>query len=444
VFLVAAFTYVRTVEPTASWWDCGEFIAAAYKLLIGHPPGAPFFLLTGRLFSLLAGSDVTQVAYWINISSALFSAFAILFLFWTITLLGRKLAPAAETENDPAQTFGVLAAGVVGALSYAFSDSFWFSAVEGEVYGLSSLFTAFVVWATLRWERLNDPAAANRWLVLIAYVIGLSLGAHLLNLVTLPALALVYYFKKFKPTFRGGVLAVVAGLSVTFGLMTGLRITLPSLAGRLDVFLVNSLGLPFGSGVALVLALLAGGLAYGIYHSARRQQVVLNTALLSLAFVGVGFASYFTIIIRANQSPTFNLNDPKNVVGFQYYMNMEQYGAGRPLLYGPHFTTEVIDSEEGAPQYVQGKDKYEVYSHYFSYKYDPKGMTLLPRIYSQDRNHPQATGSCSACGKARSPTCPTTWASCSRGSSASGTAATCCGTSPAATATSRTPALPPP
>jgi hypothetical protein len=300
VFLVAAFTYVRTVEPTASWWDCGEFIAAAYKLLIGHPPGAPFFLLTGRLFSLLAGSDVTQVAYWINISSALFSAFAILFLFWTITLLGRKLAPAAETENDPAQTFGVLAAGVVGALSYAFSDSFWFSAVEGEVYGLSSLFTAFVVWATLRWERLNDPAAANRWLVLIAYVMGLSLGAHLLNLVTLPALALVYYFKQFKPTFRGVVLAIGAGLAVTFGLMTGLRITLPSLAGSWTCFSSIPSACPFGSGVWVVLGLLAGGLAYGIYASARRQKVVLNTALLGLSFVLMGFASYFTIIIRAN------------------------------------------------------------------------------------------------------------------------------------------------
>ncbi len=390
VFGVAAFTYVRTVEPTASWWDCGEFIAAAYKLLIGHPPGAPFFLLVGRLFSLLAGGDVTQVAYWINISSALFSAFAILFLFWTITLLARKLAPAAETENAPAPTFAVLAAGVVGSLSYAFSDSFWFSAVEGEVYALSSLFTAFVVWAALRWERLTDPAAANRWLVLIAYVIGLSLGAHLLNLVTLPALALVYYFKQFKPTFRGGVGAVAAGGAVTLGLMTGLRLTLPSLAGKLDVFFVNSLGLPFGTGVGVVVLLLAAGLAYALYATAGRQKVVLNTALLGLTFVLVGFASYFTIVIRANQSPTFNLNDPKNVVGFQYYMNMEQYGSGRPLVYGPYFNTEVIDSEEGAPQYVQGKDKYEVYSHYFSYKYDPRGMTLLPRIYSQDRNHPQA------------------------------------------------------
>ncbi len=390
VFAAAAFTYIRTVEPSAAWWDVGEFIAASYKLLIGHPPGAPFFLLTGRLFSLLAGNDVTQVAYWINISSALFSAFTILFLFWTITLLGRKLIPVPVENFTPAQTFGLMAAGVVGALSYAFSDSFWFSAVEAEVYAMSSLFTAFVVWATLRWELIEDPAAANRWLILIAYVIGLSIGAHILNLVTLPGLALIIYLKKYQPTLKGTLAALLIGGGVMMGLMTGLRITLPSLAGSMDVFFVNSLGVPFGSGVILFLLLLITGIVYGIRYSGRRQKIVLNTALLGVTFVLIGFTSYAVIVIRANYESTFNLNDPEDVPGFMYYMNMEQYGAGRPLLYGPNFTTEVIDSEEGAPLYVKGEGKYESYSRRFSYKYDPKGMTLLPRVYSQDRQHPQA------------------------------------------------------
>jgi hypothetical protein len=255
VFAGALAVYTSTVEPTASLWDCGEFIASSYKLLIQHPPGAPFFLLVGRMFSFLAGGDTSQVAFWINILSALCSAFTILFLFWTITLLGRKLMNFSEEPAMP-QTVGLMTAGSIGSLAYAFTDTFWFSAVEGEVYAMSTLFTAFVVWAILKWENIAEESAANRWLILIAYVIGLSIGTHLLNLVTIPALALAYYFKKYKPTFKGGVLSLVIGLCIIGALMVGLRTGLPAIAGKFDVFFVNQLGLPFNSGLIVFVSLL--------------------------------------------------------------------------------------------------------------------------------------------------------------------------------------------
>ena len=388
VFAVAAATYIRTVEPTVSFWDCGEFIAAAHKLLIGHPPGAPFFMMVAHVFTDALAQDSSQVAYWMNVLSALCSAFTVLFLFWTITLLGRKLA---GNQTSPVQTYALMAAGVVGSLAYAFSDSFWFSAVESEVYAMSSLFTAFVVWAILKWELIEDEAAANRWLILVAYAIGLSIGTHLLNLVALPALALVYYFKKFKPTFWGGVAAVAVGGALVFVFMNGMRTGLPGLAGKTDILFVNTFGLPFGSGVIAFAAVFLGLLGYGIWFSVRRNKVVLNTALLGFAFVLIGYSSYMMLVVRANQRPTFNLSDPKDAPGFMYYLNMEQYGAGRPLVYGPNFTSQVTDYKRGEKIYVKGDKQYESYSQHTTPVYDPKGMTLFPRLYSDDaaRRHPQ-------------------------------------------------------
>ncbi len=390
VFTVAATVYIQTVEATASWWDCGEFIAASYKLLIGHPPGAPFFLLVGRLFSLLAGNDVTKVAYWLNILSALCSAFTILFLFWTIVLLGKKLIPQPKATYTSAQAFGLLASGVIGALAYAFSDTFWFSAVEAEVYAMSSLFTAFVVWAMLRWERADDESTANRWLLLIAYAVGLSIGTHLLNLVALPALAFIYYFKKYKPSWKGNLLTLVAGGVLVMGLMVGMRTGLPSLAGSFDIFFVNTLGLPFGSGVVVFGVLFLGILTGGIRYSIVKHKVLLNTALLGFTFVLIGYTSYTIILVRANFNPPFNLNNPHDVPGFMYYLNMEQYGAGRPLLYGPDFTADILEYKKGAPNYVKGKDKYEAYDYRYTPVYDRKHLTLFPRLYSRDRNYPEA------------------------------------------------------
>jgi hypothetical protein len=383
-----AFTvYASTVEPTASFWDCGEFIASSYKLMIQHPPGAPFFLLIGRLFSFLALGDTTLIAFWINILSALCSAFTIVFLFWTITLLGRKLLNLTHDEPSRPQILGLLAAGAIGALAYTFSDSFWFSAVEAEVYAMSSLFTAVVVWAMLRWERLENESVANRWLILIAYIIGLSIGTHLLNLVTIPALAFIYYFKKYTPNFRGGLLTLAIGMVLIFALMIGLRTGLPAIASKFDIFFVNQLGLPFGSGVAIFSLLSIGGLVYGIYYSIQKNKATLNTALLGLAFILVGYCSYSIILIRAQYNPPINLNNPDDAASFTSYLNMEQYGSGRPLLYGPHFTAEIIDQQNGAPRYVKGKYKYEVHDYQLKNTYDPRHMTLLPRLYSKDRTH---------------------------------------------------------
>ncbi|MDJ1473662.1 DUF2723 domain-containing protein [Cytophagaceae bacterium DM2B3-1] len=391
VFAIAAVTYVRTVEPTVSFWDCGEFIAAAHKLLIGHPPGAPFFLLVAHLFTDALASDSSQVAYWMNVLSALSSAFTILFLFWTITLLGRKLITTPVTEYSIGQTIGLIMAGVVGSLVYTFSDSFWFSAVESEVYALSSLFTAFVVWAMLKWELIDDSAAANRWLLLIAYVIGLSIGTHLLNLVTLPALALIFYFRKFTPTWKGAILTlIVSGIALLF-VMNVMRTELPGIAGKMDIFFVNTLGLPFNSGAIVFTILCVSVLLYGIWYSVRKQKVVLNTVLLGFTFILIGYSSYVMLVVRANFNPTFNLNNPKDLSGFMYYMNMEQYGAARPLLYGPNFTAGVVEIEKGSPIYIKGEHKYESYSQRLVPKYDPRKMTLFPRLYSDDetRRHPQ-------------------------------------------------------
>lgn len=389
VFAIAAATYTSTVEPTSSFWDCGEFIASSYKLMVQHPPGAPFFLLLGRMFSFLAGSDVTQVAYWVNILSALCSAFAILFLFWTITRIGQTVL---SVTNEPAlpQTIGLMVAGTVGSLAYAFSDSFWFSAVEAEVYAMSSLFTAFVVWAMLKWERITDESAANRWLILIAYTVGLSIGTHLLNLVTLPALAFIYYFKRYKPTFWGGVLTFGIGLSLIGVLMTGVRTGLLNAAGKFDLFFVNTIGLPFGSGVAVFGLLLVVALVAGIQYSVRTNHIKLNTALLSLVFVLIGYSSYLLIVIRANDRPPINLNNPDNAVSFMDYLNLKQYPT-RPLLYGPYFTARLIDQKKGTPNYVQGKERYEQYGNEVENIYEPGQQTLFPRMYSQDqsRNHPE-------------------------------------------------------
>ena len=245
VFLVSLIVYILTIEETASFWDSGEFIAIAYKLEVSHPPGAPLFMLIGRLFSFLSFGAVENVAYWINMSSVVASAFTILFLYWSIVMLGRKLIDAKIGEETDYQKLLLAGAGAVGALAFTFSDSFWFSAVEGEVYALSSFFTAIVFWAILKWELVQDESNANRWLLFIAYMLGLSTGIHLLGLVTLPALGLIYYFKKYKnPTWVGGILAIVTNLGLIILVNNIIIPGLPTLAGKFEITFVNTLGLP--------------------------------------------------------------------------------------------------------------------------------------------------------------------------------------------------------
>jgi hypothetical protein len=388
VFAIALATYWLTMEPTASYWDCGEFISVSYKLEVPHPPGAPFFLLIGRLFSFLAFGDVTKVAYWINFSSVLASAFTVLFLFWSITLFGRKLMKVSRLEDLTDDKIWVLmGAGLVGALACTFSDSAWFSAVEGEVYGMSSFFTAFVVWAMLKWELIEEDAKANRWLLLIFYMMGLSIGVHMLNLVTIPALSLIYYFKKYKePSVWGVVIAMAISLFIILFINDFIVPGLPTIAGHFEVFFVNTLSMPFGSGVVVFVSLILGSMIYGIWVTQKKQAVLVNTFLLATAFILIGYASYTLVVIRSNFAPPINENDPSDVMSFVSYLKREQYGS-RPLLYGQYFTAQLQSYEEGAPIYVKGKDRYEIKDRKITQKYDDADMTFLPRIYSTDPDH---------------------------------------------------------
>ncbi|QNF32304.1 DUF2723 domain-containing protein [Adhaeribacter swui] len=391
VFLVATVVYGLTIEPTASFWDAGEFIACSYKLLVPHPPGAPFFLLIGRVFSLLSGGDVLKVAPLINFLSGLMSAATVLFLFWSITILARKILVKSE---DGQPTFGqallILSSGIIGSLAFTFSDSFWFSAVEAEVYAMSSFFTAFVFWAMLKWEMQTDQASGNKWLILIAYMMGLSIGVHLLNLLAVPALAFIYYYKnnRGKTSTKGVVFTFVTSALIIGIILWGIIPGLPSLAGRFEVFFVNSVGLPFGSGIIIFLILFLAAIIYGLSYSQRRMKPVLNTALLSFVFILIGYSSYLIIPIRSTYDPTIDENDPENIVSFVSYLKREQYG-DRPLLYGPQFNAEVIDQKEGEPRYIKGKDKYEIADYKIEPVYDPKDMALLPRIYSSQPQHVQ-------------------------------------------------------
>jgi hypothetical protein len=384
-FLIALVSYTLTVEPTASFWDCGEFIACAYKLQVPHPAGAPFFLLLGRIASLFAGGDVEKVALMVNMLSVIASAATILFMFWTISLLARKILNKKGEELDFGQQILVIGASLTGALIYTWSDSFWFSAVEAEVYGMSSFFTAIVIWAVLKWELIEDEAEANKWLVFIAYLVGLSIGVHLLNLVTIPALGLWVYYKKAKTiTLPGGIASFLLGLVILGAIMVGVITGIPSFSFAFDKLFVNTFGLPFASGMIFFLILLIGGVIYGIRWSVKKNKVWVNTALLSFAFILIGYSTYTIALIRSNYNPPINENDPSDVLGFTYYLKREQYGS-RPLLYGPVFSSRLTQIERGQANYKVGKDSYEIYDYSPSYKW--QGEMLLPRIWSQDPNH---------------------------------------------------------
>ncbi|MEX2594361.1 MAG: DUF2723 domain-containing protein [Anditalea sp.] len=387
IFLIASLIYLATVEETASFWDPGEFIAVAYKLQVPHPPGAPFFLLVYRMFSFLAFGDGLEVAYWMNVGSAIFSGFTILFLFWSITLLGRKLFQIEKGKESKGHTIVLMGAGIIGALSYAFTDSFWFSAVEAEVYAMSSFFTAIVIWAFLKWDVIEDPRDENRYMIFIAYLVGLSIGVHLLNLVAIPALALIVYFKKYKdPNLKGGIIAFLLG-GVALVIINNIIIPgLPSLAGSMEIFFVNSLGLPFGSGIIVFAILFIGALIAAIRYSIKMQKAVLNTILLSLTFILIGYGSYSLIVIRANADPVINENNPNDIISFVSYLKREQYGY-RPLIHGQYFTADVIEQKEGDPVYAKGEDKYEIVDYQLNNEYDPEKTTILPRIYSTQERH---------------------------------------------------------
>ena len=410
VFAIAAATYLLTMEPTASFWDCGEFISSAWKLDVGHPPGAPFFMLMGHFFSLFA-SDTAHVAMCVNALSALASAFTILFLFWTITALARKLvkplptSPQGEEKNSLWADLGILGAGTVGALAYTFSDTFWFSAVEGEVYASSSLFTAVVFWLILKWDEQADEEGSDKWLILIMYLMGLSIGVHLLNLLTIPAIGLVYYFRKYEFSWKGLIYAFLASCAVLLVILYGIIPGVPTLIGWFELAFVNGLGCPFNTGLAVSIVLIVGILVWAIWYTRKKEWRWANTAAIMVAMILIGYSSYAALVIRSNADTPMDQNSPDNVFSLKYYLNREQYG-DRPLFYGQTYNAPVELEIKGnmcipvenighaqyapAPKVEGEKDHYVVTGHKTSYKFMPQFCMLFPRMYSSQGSHVQA------------------------------------------------------
>jgi hypothetical protein len=391
--LVACAVYVLTMEPTGSLWDTGEFISCAYKLGIPHPPGAPLFILLGRLFTLFTPGDA---AIGVNLLSALSSGFTIMFLFWTITHFGRRLVQKGTEELQGNQLFTVMAAGVIGALAYTFSDSFWFSAVEGEVYALSSLFTAVVFWMILKWEHEDSKAGdddrkrtiAERWIVLIFFMMGLSIGVHLLNLLTLPAIVMVYYFRRYKPTWKGGTIAFIIGCVTTGVVQKAVIQWSISGAGWFDRLFVNSFGLPFFSGFIFFFLLIAVLIWFGLRYAKENQWRFLRLGLWSFAFMLIGYSPYVTTMIRANADPGIDMNDVNNPMALVSYLSREQYG-DVPLLKGQMFTAEAEDYADDGDAYQRVGDRYEVTGQKKKPVY-PAGQTMVfPRLWdaSNDQGH---------------------------------------------------------
>ena len=339
VFAIASFVYLSTIEQTVSFWDCGEYIATAYKLEVGHPPGAPLFQLLGRLFSLFAEPGTSQVAVAINIMSALCSSFTILFLFWTITAFGRRIF-ANSKDEDSFKMIAILAAGVVGALTYTFTDSFWFSAVEGEVYAMSSFFTAITFWCILKWEEEADQPSSSRWLILIAYLIGLSIGVHLLSLLTIPAMGMIYYYKKYEYSKTGAIKAFIASMAV-LGTVQGIIIpSAVSLISTFELFFVNSIGLPFNSGTIIYFLTLTALIAFGLIYTKKHNKPLMNTLIVSFMMLLIGYSSFAVLVVRSNSNPPIDENNPEDAVGLLSYLKREQYGSW-PIVYGQYFNAKL-------------------------------------------------------------------------------------------------------
>jgi len=386
-FLVAAVTYLLTIEPTASFWDCGEFITTSFKLEVGHPPGAPFFMILGRFFTILGGSPA-NAAVMINSMSALASAFTILLLFWTITHLAKKLVKP-EGEYTTGQIIAILGSGVVGALAYTFSDTFWFSAVEGEVYASSSLFTALVFWAILKWEDAADEPHANRWIILIAYLMGLSIGVHLLNLLAIPAIVFVYYFRKYKVTRNGVLISLAVSLLILGVVMYGIIPGVITIATWFELMFVNGLGLPFNTGVIIYALALIGALVFGILYTVRKKLVLWNTVLISVVVILIGYSSFAMIVIRSSANPPMDQNSPDNVFSLLGYLNREQYG-DRPLVYGQYYNTPLDKYVDDKPYYIQKGGKYVIADMRQKPVFDSNLSTIFPRMYSRESEHIEA------------------------------------------------------
>ncbi len=385
-FVFAFVVYSLTTEPTGSLWDCGEFISASYRLQVVHPPGAPLFLLIGRFFSLFAGSP-ENVAIAVNMVSVVSSALCVMFTFWITTYFAKKMFTENNEELSMINRLAIVASGLVAAGTLTFTDTFWFSAVEAEVYAASSFFMSFTFWCILKWERVATQPGANRWLVFIAYVVGLAIGVHLLNLLVIPGIVLVYYYRMYQPNRNRLLIALGVGFVLLFFVQLFVIPGIPSLAAKFDVFFVNTLGMGFNSGTLFFALLLITAVIVGIYISQVRQKVLLNTILISFAFILIGYSSYAMVVIRSNANTPIDMNNPDDPLNLVYYLNREQYG-DRPLLKGPHFMAKPVRYEKTEPRYIRGEEKYEVTHHDYKTIYNPKDEMFFPRVYDgNDQGH---------------------------------------------------------
>ncbi len=385
VFAIAATTYLLTMEPSSSLWDCGEFIATSYKLEVGHPPGAPLFMMLARLATMLAPST-HYVPHMVNAMSCIASAFCILFLFWTITHLSRRYFTRGGGELSSGDAVASIAAGAIGALAYTFTDTFWFSAVEGEVYALSSMFTALVVWLMLKWEDQADEPHSMRWIVLIAYLMGLSIGVHILNLLTIPALIFIYYFRRTDHvTLKGVAVATLVSGAILLAI-NGIIIPYTVYVGAMvDIFAVNTLSLPVNSGMIFFALALLAALGYGVWRTHRAGKSTWNVVLLSTMMILIGFGSYASVTIRAAANPPMNSNNPDNPHSLQSLLNRDQYGA-RPLLVGAYYSAPIEDYKTRTVYYLNDDGKYEKAEVVDSYTYPSEFVHLFPRMWNHQKS----------------------------------------------------------
>lgn len=375
MFVIALVVYTLTLEPSVSLWDCGEFISASHKLQVVHPPGAPFFLLVGRFFSLFA-PQLEDVAFAVNMLSATASALTVLFTFWITTHFAKKII---DPQASKGSFIAVMGAGAIGALALTFMDSFWFSAVEAEVYALSSFFTAITFWAALKWEE-SDSKYANKWIILIAYLIGLAIGTHLLNLLVIPAIVFIYYFKNYKYTQKGLLYSFLIGLGILFFIQKGIIPGVPSLMAKMDLFFVNSLGFGFNSGTFAAILLLVAISVGGIYYYSKvKPNHYANLGFICFAYILLGYSSYAMVVIRSSDNPPIDMNNPEEPFKLLSYINREQYG-DRPLLKGPYYNAQAIDVKEGEMKYRKDDNGYTAIGKNQEYVFDPAYNTIFPRM----------------------------------------------------------------
>jgi hypothetical protein len=391
-FLIALTTYTLTAEPTVSFWDAGEYILTSAKLQVGHPPGAPFFQMLGAFFAMFA-LEPSQVGFMMNMMSAMSSAFTILFMFWTITLLLKKLV-GHKNDMSQAKAIAILGSGVVGSLAFAFTDSFWFNAVETEVYAMATLIMAVLFWLGLRWEQDMDKPRGNRWLILISFIIGLSFGVHFMGLLTIPAIGLIYFFKNYKTvTVKNFIIANVVSVAILLFIFKLLAPNILKIFSVFEIFFVNSIGLPFNSGSIIAGILLVVIIVYALKYTSKKGMVHINTGVLCVTFIIIGFSTWLLLPIRANADVVINENNPSSARELLAYYNLEQYPETH-LFYGPQFTDQYAYLDENNP-YVDDKPKYEkdhvkgeyvIVNNYKKAKqnYNHEHASILPRMWSSE------------------------------------------------------------